>query len=100
MEPYNFGVGDHSGTDAAIHMSLYLTDAHPGKIILSIDGAGAYDHISRTRMFEQLMGNPDLHGLVPFARQWYGLQSQFRWRDNTGPHIQFCKVTGANKVMH
>ena len=31
VEPYNFGISDHSGTDAAIHMLRYLTDASPTK---------------------------------------------------------------------
>ena len=51
---------------------------------MSIDGVGAFDHVSRARMFEQLMGNSGLHGLLPFVRQWYGIQSKFVWRDNTG----------------
>ena len=35
-------------------------------------------------MFEQLMANPELRCLVPFVKQWYGTQSQFKWIDAAG----------------
>ena len=31
-----------------------------------------------------MLNNGQLHGLVPFVRQWYGVQSQFKWRDDAG----------------
>ena len=49
-----------------------------------MDGIGAFDHISRACMFEGLIRTPTLHGLLPFVRQWYGVQSEFRWVDNDG----------------
>ncbi len=50
--PLNFGLNDRCGTDAAIHYLRYLVEANPDQVIMSIDGVGAYDHVSRTRMFE------------------------------------------------
>ena len=82
--PFNFGLHDRSGTDAAIHLIQYLTDADPDKVVLSIDGVGAFDHVCRTRMFEQLMANGHLHELLPFVRQWYAVPSQFKWKNNAG----------------
>ena len=61
-----------------------MTEVHPDKVVLSIDGVGAFDHISRARIFTELLQNPQLHVLVPFVRQWYGLQSDFRWIDENG----------------
>ena len=87
MEPHNFSISDRSGTDAAIHLLQYLTDVQPGKVIMSIDGVGAFDHVSRARMFTELLQNGDLQCLVPFVRQWYGEQSQFRWVNDTGTTI-------------
>ena len=57
---------------------------NPDKVLLSIDGVGAFDHVSRTRMFEQLMANGSLHGLLPFVRLWYGVPSQFKWTNDEG----------------
>ena len=55
MWPHNFGIHDRSGTDAAIHFLTYLADTSPDIVLLSIDGVGAFDHVSRARMFEQLL---------------------------------------------
>ena len=35
-------------------------------------------------MFEQLLQNERLHGLVPFVRLWYAVPSQYKWRDENG----------------
>ena len=82
--PHNVGLSDCSGTDAAIHAIRFLTDSFPGKIVLSIDGVGAFDHVCRARMFEQLLEHPRLAQLVPFVKQWYGTASEFRWVDDDG----------------
>ena len=82
--PHNVGLSDRSGTDAAIHLLRYLSDMHPDKVIVSIDGVGAFDHVCRARMFEQLMSSPTLQGLVLFVRQWYGSASKFVWVDDNG----------------
>ena len=66
------------------HMLRYLTDEDPSKVVLSIDGVGAFDHICRRRMFEALISDPRLHSLIPFVRQWYALPSKFQWRDDAG----------------
>jgi len=77
--PFNFGLSDRSGTDAAVHYIQYLTDRFPDQVVMSVDGIGAFDHISRARIFEQLMARPSLRDLVPFVRMWYSTQSRFVW---------------------
>jgi len=82
--PNNFGLCDRSGTDCVAHMVRYLTDEDPGKVVLSIDGVGAFDHVSRARMFDSLLADPDLQDLIPFVKQWYASPSQYIWRDDQG----------------
>eukprot|EP00959_Pyramimonas_sp_CCMP1952_P407971 8549712-Pyramimonas_sp.AAC.1 len=42
------------------------------------------------RMFEHMLQDPALHGLLPFVRQWYGVRSEFRWVDENGrSHVIF-----------
>ena len=53
--PLNFGLSDRSGTDAAIHLLRYITDNDPTNTVLNIGGAGAFDHVCKTRMFEELL---------------------------------------------
>ena len=46
--PMNFGLCNAGGTDAAINFLRYVSEENPQKIIMSIDGVGAFDHVSRT----------------------------------------------------
>jgi len=84
VSPLNFGLSDRSGTDALAHFLQFLSDMHPGKVIMTIDGVGAFDHVCRTRIFEQLHLIPALHGLIPFVRQWYSTPSVLAWTDAAG----------------
>ena len=77
VAPANFGLADRSGTDSLVHMVRTLTELDPQCTLLSIDGVGAYDHVSRTQMLQQLWEHPDLRELVPFVRMWLGRQSTF-----------------------
>ena len=80
----NFGLSNRSGTDALVHFLQYLSDARPNKVIMSIDGVGAFDHICRARIFEQLADCQAFHKLIPFVRQWYSDPSVFVWIDAQG----------------
>ena len=58
--------------------------------VLSIDGIGAFDLISRKSMLEASMtveGGPDI---MPFVRQFYGQPSMYLWEsdDGTVHHIE------------
>ena len=61
-----------------------LPEEDPECVLLSIEGVGAFDHISRARFFEKLDRNSYLHNLIPFAKMWYGNISRFFWADVTG----------------
>ena len=98
--PNNFGIQDRCGTDAAIHLLQHMSDNDLGKVILSIDGVGAFDHICRARMFEQLLADRSLHGLVPFVHQWYGVQSHFKWKNDNGEVLISCRATEGSKTTH
>ena len=63
--PHNVGLCNRSGTDIVIHFMRYITDRFPDKIVFSIDGVGAFDHVSRSRMFEFLLTDPQFQSFVP-----------------------------------
>ena len=68
VAPANFGLADRSGTDGLVHLIRAATEADAECTLLSIDGVGAYDHVSRATMLEQLWREPELRCLVPFVR--------------------------------
>ena len=58
----------------------------PTKILLSIDGMGAFDHIKRKPMLEALHNNSDLAS-PSIVKLFYGKGSTYVWYDDEGaPH--------------
>ena len=84
VAPHNFGLASRCGTDALVHLLRASTDLDENCTILSIDGVGAYDHVSRGRMFQELWRVPALHPLIPYVRMFLGHDTEFVWRDAQG----------------
>ena len=61
-----------------------LTDQDPNATILSVDGVGAFDLVSRNAMLQGLLGMEDGDRLLPFVRLLYGDPSTFLWEDDLG----------------
>ena len=62
-------------------MTKLLTDMDDDTTVASLDGIGAYDHVSRACFLEELRENPELAPLLPFVRLWYSRPSTYTWRD-------------------
>ena len=60
------------------------TESDPRTTVLSVDGVGAYDHISRQSMLSALAERPELAGLTPFAALFYGTPSTYVFYDEEG----------------
>ena len=84
VKPNNFGLSNRSGTDALVHLLQLLSDSDPDLVITSIDGVGAFDHIARARIFEQLLANTELNDFVPFVKLWYDAPTLYKWEDDNG----------------
>ena len=52
--------------------------------VVSVDGIGAYDHVSRAAMFEGLRRDNRLAGLTPCVRQFYGQESSYLFYGASG----------------
>ena len=97
VAPANFGLADRSGTDSLVHMVRALTELDPQCTLISIDGVGAYDHVSRTRMLTELWRQEGLRDLVPFVRMWLGRQSTFVWTDDAGEQHDVVQGEGGEQ---
>lgn len=85
--PFQFALSTRAGTEAVVHSLSAITELHPTRTILSIDGIGAYDNISRASMLNGLAAVPEAHGCLPFAQMWYARPSEYVWHDDSGqPH--------------
>ena len=70
LEPLQLG-SSHNGSEAAFHsVSAYLR-LHTTKMALMVDQLQAFQHVSRSVLFEQLMADPELAWTVPFLRYLY-----------------------------
>ena len=70
-----------------MHTLQYLTQTSPAMTVLSVDGVGAYDHVSRLAMLQALRDTPDACRVLPYVRLWYSTPSTYVWIDgNNCPH--------------
>ena len=85
--PYQYALSTRSGAEALVHTLQVLTETSPTATVLSVDGVGAYDHVSRQAMLEALRDVPGACRLLPYVRMWYGSPSTYVWHDSVGqPH--------------
>ena len=74
----------------ALHALKLLTEENPRATVLSIDGNGAFDFISRKSMLETLMRVEGGPAIMPFVRVFYGQPSSYLWEgdDGTVHHVE------------
>ena len=82
--PYQFALATRAGTDCAALLLRSAAELDPDGVLVSLDGIGACDHVSRSAIFAVLLRDEALAPLVPFVRQWYGGQSTYLWHDAEG----------------
>ena len=82
--PYQFALSTRAGTDCVGHALREISSQHPGKVIISLDGIGAYDHIDRAQMLESLVQLPKACSLLPFVAMFYGHTSEYYWTNDEG----------------
>ena len=87
--PFQYALSTRAGTECVAH----VVQADPSATILSIDGVGAYDSISRRAMFRGLVDMVDGEKLVPFARLFYDSPLTFIWEDEVGDVRHVCRTS-------
>ena len=85
--PYQFALSTRAGTEAVVHALTATTQLSPTQTILSVDGVGAYDTISRASMLRGLHTTAGANACLPFVRMFYTEASHYVWHDGNGqPH--------------
>lgn len=82
--PHQFALSTRAGTEAIIHTITAAAQANPAHTVVSVDGIGAYDTISRESMLQGLMAVPAANRSLPFVRMFYGQPSEYVWHDDQG----------------
>ena len=73
-----------AGCETVAHILQVLTDLDPDATVVSVDGVGAFDLISRNSMMEGLRRVVDGEQILPFVRAFYGQPSTYFWEDDSG----------------
>lgn len=82
--PFQFALSTRAGTDCVGHALREISNVHPDKIIISLDGISAYDHADRAQMLEALAALPTACTLLPFVAMFYGHTSEYYWTNEEG----------------
>ena len=73
------------------------TDRCGSATILSVDGIGAYDHVSRAAMLERLEKMPAARSILPFVRLSCGAPSKYSWWDEGGQKRTLFQAEGGEQ---
>ena len=79
-----YALSTRAGCECIAHDLHALTDQDPQSTILSVDGIGAHDTISRNAMLRGLRHMEGGEAILPFVLQFYGAPSTYLWEDSDG----------------
>ena len=82
--PFQLALTTKSGCECIAHIAQALTDLDANATLLSVDGIGAFDLISRSAMLQGLLEVDGGGSVLPFVRQFYGSPSTCWWDDDEG----------------
>ena len=82
--PFQYALSTKAGCECVAHILQCVTDEDPEATVISIDGVGAYDLISRNAMLEGLLKMENGDQILPFVRCFYGSPSTYLWEDEMG----------------
>ena len=80
--PFRHALSTRSGSECVAHALQALCEQDPTATVVSVDGIGAFDLVSRGAMLQGLRRTAP--HVVPFVRQFYGSPSIFSWESDDG----------------
>ena len=86
--PSNTVLSTKAGCECVAHILQTLTDLDGQASVLSVDGIGAYELISRSAMLESLLKTYRRDEILPFVRCVYG------WEDEVGMSHEIAQGEG------
>ena len=70
------------GADSLVHALASAVELDPEATVLSVDGVGAFDNVSRRAMLDALRAVTGANRCLPFVRLFYASASEFVWHDS------------------
>ena len=82
--PSQYALSTRAGAEALTCVLRFATESHHSTTVVGVDGVGAYDHISRSCIFDGLRELRALEPLIPFVRMFYGADGEYLFYDEAG----------------
>ena len=95
--PFQYALKTKGGCECVAHILQAVTDMDERATIVSVDGLGAFDLVSRKAMLQGLMAVEGGPKLLPFVRTFYGQPSVFLWEDEVGDVHQIHQGEGGEQ---
>ena len=95
--PFQFALSTKAGCERIAHIVQSVTDVDSNATVVSIDGVGAYDLISRNSMLRGLLRMENGDQILPFVRCFCGRPSMYLWEDELGETQQIPQGEGGEQ---
>ena len=82
--PHQCALTTRSGCESICHVLQGVTDLDPEATVMSVDGVGAFDLISRASMMSGLRNARGCDEVLLFVLQFHGQLSSCIWKDEMG----------------
>ena len=97
--PFQYALSTKAGCECVAHILQTLTDQDGQATVLSIDGIGAYDLLSRSAMLEGLLRMDRGDEILPFVGCFHGSPSTYLWEDEMGMSHEIAQGEQGDLLM-
>ena len=97
-KPFQYALSTRAGCESIAHVVQVMTDRDPNCTVLSIDGVGAFDLVSRRAMMTAVHSMDQGEKLIPILFQFYGHPSTHLWEDEEGTATKSSKVKAGSRA--
>ena len=95
--PFQYALRTRAGAESLARAVRAACEADGRTTVLSEDGVGAFDHISRASMLRGLRCDPRLAALLPFVAQFYAEPSTYLFYDEDGVAHDITQAEGGEQ---
>ena len=79
-----FALSTRSGAESVVRLLTAALELDPASTLVSVDGVGAFDTMSRQAMLQGLLRVPGANQCLPVVRMFYSEPSEYVWHDADG----------------
>ena len=94
---FQYALSTRVGCECIAHVIQTLTGINEEATVVSIDGVGVFDLISRNAMLQAFLEIDGGDQIMPFVRQFYGRPSTHLWEDEMGEVHEIAQGEGGEQ---